>query len=149
MEKTVDSPPDQSLLQRAARRASQCPFFLASAFSEFQSLRGLDEEGLARWLGCPMQSLVKLALCRRPDGASPRFRAEIEQIATYGGACPVRLAQLIREVDSVAALRCAPSAGGHGVTMAARDHAVSTDVESEQKPESDRSTKDQQDSPDG
>lgn len=95
---------DLSLLQYAAKRAVQSRFFLAESLKEFCINRGMTEDDLAGFLGCSLELLPKLALCRRPDSDSPKFRVDIERIATAFNMQPIRLVQVIREVDSLKVL---------------------------------------------
>lgn len=113
------------LLRHAARRASQHPFFLAAYLEAFRSQREMQEADLALFLGCAPDMLPKLALCRRPNPETQQFRSDVHHIARAFGIQPERLAQLIREVDALQALRKASPASGqlstHGLLMAARD----------------------------
>lgn len=107
------------LLVRAAERAAANPFFMASALTVYQVEHGLDDAALAAWLGCGVEQLPRLRLCRHPDADPGRFRAGVEQIAAYAGVSPFRLAALLREADALAALHSGQreSAG----LLAARD----------------------------
>lgn len=113
---------DRVLLARASLRAVDRPFFLAGALAGFRALRGMTDEQLATFLGCAPGILSELALCRRPDPAASTFRADVERVAAHVGAASEQLARLLREVDSVAALRRAPAAtADRGTLLAARD----------------------------
>jgi hypothetical protein len=101
-----------------ARRAEHDPFFMASALTAFRRLEGLDDAALAAFLRCPVEMLPHLALCRRPDPASPRFQSDVTQIATYVRADPDRLVRLLRRVNAFAALT---SATQQDLLAAARD----------------------------
>ena len=100
----MESNKDSFLLRYAARKAAQNSFFLSEYLNEFRIIQGMAEDELARFLGCSPRLLPKLALCRRPDTESPRFRSDVEQIAVAFDVLPSRLVQLIREVDIVKAL---------------------------------------------
>lgn len=100
----MDNNKTQSLLRYAARKAAKNQFFLAEHLTEFRGIRGMTDDDLARFLGCTPEMLPKLALCRRPDTESPSFRSDVEQIATAFAIQPVRLVQLIREVDTLKTL---------------------------------------------
>jgi len=100
----MESNETSRLLRYAARKAAQNRFFLAEYLNEFNIIRGMTEEELAQFLGCSLGLLPKLALCRRPDPDSPRFRSDVERIATAFDIQPGRLVQLIREVDTLKAL---------------------------------------------
>ena len=92
--------PDRTLLEQAARKAADLPFFVAWALRAYHGLRGIAEAELAELLGCPVESLPRLALCRRPDTTAAQFRAEVEQIAAYAGANSFPLARLLCAVAS-------------------------------------------------
>jgi hypothetical protein len=93
-----------SLLQYAAIKASHNKFFLAESLNEFRISRGMTDDELAKFLGCNPALLSKIALCRRPDPDSSEFRGDIERIATTFSVLPIRLVQVIREVDTLKAL---------------------------------------------
>jgi len=93
-----------SLLQHAARKAAQYHFFLSEYLTEFSIINQMAEDELAQFLNCSPAILPKLALCRRPDSDSPKFRLEVERIATAFEIQPDRLARLIREVDILKAI---------------------------------------------
>ena len=118
---------DETILNWAAARASDDPAFLAYDMREYSKMNGLDEIGLARFLECSHDSLVKLALCLHPNPHLDSFRDNVERIAIHCAANSMKLAQLVREVDSVQTMRSAPSlpmSQMHGhttVLLAARD----------------------------
>jgi hypothetical protein len=107
--------------RRAVERAGRLPFFVAGALRAYQTGHGLCDAELARFLGCPLEALPGLALCRRPDTEGEGFRAEVERIAAYAGADPFRLAQLFCDVATAEALSGARPAAGQGFLMAARE----------------------------
>lgn len=109
------------LLWKAAARAADHPFFLASQLLAYGSLRGLSRPDLAKWLGCKPNGLVRLELCRRPEVSAPSFRAEVEKVAAFAGAKPERVAEALREVEAIAALRQARHPKDGGMLLAARD----------------------------
>lgn len=113
-----------SLLRYAARKAARNRFFLSEYLAEFRTDRGMTEDELARFLGCRSGLLSKLALCRRPDPESPKFRSDVEQIAAAFDMQPGRLVQLIREVDTLKALaeaRPMKQEAPNGLLAVARD----------------------------
>lgn len=119
--------PARKALRRAVELAGENPFFLASAMKAYRSFSGLDDADLAAHLGCSLEDLPRLALCRRPDPDPTVFRKEVEQIAAYASVTAERLAQLLREVESLEALQAAERGGAaaseRGFLMAARDRA--------------------------
>ncbi|MER3421190.1 MAG: hypothetical protein C4290_12020 [Chloroflexota bacterium] len=118
--------------ERLARRAEQNAAFMASALAAFRRLQRLDDRALAAFLRCPPEMLPHLALCRRPRPASPRFQADVTQIAAYVRADPDQLVRLLRRVD-VAAAFSADTAAEH--LAAARDREEDTATEGEQPTE--------------
>ncbi len=112
--------PNSKAIQRALQRAAADSFFLASALEAYRSLNGLDDADLASYLGCSTEDMTRLAFCRRPVADAMTFRREVEQIAAYAFIRAERLAELLREVDSLEMLgRSATTRPGF--LMAARD----------------------------
>ena len=119
---------DDALLRRAAERAGQLPFYLASSFLAYARAEGLDDAGLAASVGCDLASLPLVLLCRRPTGEGAVFRADVEAIAERFSLNAARLARLIRSADVVVALGDVGSDRASQLLAAARDHdPVNTD----------------------
>ena len=114
---------DGELLRRAAERAAQRPFYLASALLVYACAERLDDAALAARLGCELASLPLLLLCRRP-GEGSVFRADVEAIARRFALDAVRLARVIRAADALVSLGGAPPERTGGLLAAARDRAV-------------------------
>lgn len=102
-----------------ARRVGQDPYFLAFALAVYARSERLDEQGLAVTLGCAVESLVPLRLCRHPSSEPSAFRDDVTRIATHVGVDPAALAQVIRRADALEALR--QGMGNTGLLLAARD----------------------------
>jgi len=113
--------PDDDLLRRAAERASQRRFYLASSLLAYARAAGLDDAGLAAALGCDPARLPALLLCRHPTVEGTMFRADVEAIARRFGLEPARLGRVIRNADSLVALRDAAPDERGGLLAAARD----------------------------
>lgn len=117
---------EQNIIQWAAKRAADQPQLLGHELKEYRMLNDATEGDLATTLECSRDALVSLALCRRPDPTGPSFRAEVEQIALHCGVNAQKLAALLREVDSLRAIRQVSippqlAAGQPGLLAAARD----------------------------
>jgi len=120
----MESKSNSFLLQHAARRAAHDCFFFSESLVEFRNIRGMAEDQLVQFLGCSPGVLSKLALCRRPDPESPKFRSDVERIAAVFNMQPGSLVQLIREVDTMKALAKASPAKQEvpeGLLAVARD----------------------------
>ncbi|MBI1917673.1 MAG: hypothetical protein HYS12_23505 [Planctomycetes bacterium] len=74
-------------------RVSSNPFFFASMLAAYQERHGLDDDGLAALLGCSLDVLTDLRLCRRPGAAAPRWTVE-EDIARIAGHFSIDAAAL-------------------------------------------------------
>lgn len=109
------------LLGLAANRAARRDFYLASALDAYKSIHGLDDASLARELGCDLDSLDRLRLCRRPSVESAGFRTDVQAIADRFSVDALALAQLLRELSSVEVMRGAETGQGSAILMAARD----------------------------
>jgi hypothetical protein len=112
---------DGELLRRAAERAGQHPFYLSSSLLAYARAERLDDAGLAASLGCDLDTLPLLLLCRRPSGGGAVFRDDVEAIAARFGIDASRLAALIRAADALVSLRDATTDRTGGLLAAARD----------------------------
>jgi hypothetical protein len=90
-------------LEHAERRGSERPWALGSVLDEYCRNEGLTREQLASFLGCKRESLAWLSLCRRPAGE--QFAGDVTKIAGRFEVNPAKLAQIVRRVDALAALR--------------------------------------------
>lgn len=121
----MQSEQDNGVLWWAAARASERPYFLAHDLKTYRTLQQWGDAELAACLGCPLATLPKLALCRRPDTQSHRFQEDVKAIAAFAGLDPVPLVRILREVDAFAALRVPETLPdmdrASGYLMAARD----------------------------
>lgn len=67
--------------------------FLGPALHAYQRLHNLDSQSLAQYLGCTVDALPLLRLCR-----NPATEESIRVIAARVGVDPDALAEMIREV---------------------------------------------------
>ena len=86
---------DSALLLRAARALEGEPRVMASALAAYRRTTGMSEDVLATWLGLAPGHLPHLALCSRPDPASPTFALEVADLAAYVRCAPGRLRRLL------------------------------------------------------
>ena len=116
-------------LERAAQRAMTSEFFLASTLYEYQQANHFDAKALAARLGCDVNDLPRLALCRRPSATDQRaFWHDIEHLAQRFRLRADQLATIIRRVDSLRALRQHQTStlNAQGMLRAARDREESS-----------------------
>ncbi len=106
----------------AARLAGE-PDFLACALAEYARSDRLDDAGLAARLGCPVETLMHLRLCRAPRAEPPSFGQDVEQIARRFAVDAAELAAVARRGLTLWSLRPPADAGerGDGFLLAARD----------------------------
>ena len=109
-------------LARLAKLARTRKEFLASLLAVYQEQKKLDDQQLAEFLGCDVEALTHLALCRRPR-LVPNFRPDIERIALHVQANPLRLMQLVRTAESLEDMR---QEQNQAFLLAARDHDTTT-----------------------
>jgi hypothetical protein len=83
-------------MERVLRRVGDDSYFLGSALNAYQRCAGADVAGIAAFLGCPVSALPRLALARRPDPHSPRFRRELARLVARTGAAEGRLAAVLQ-----------------------------------------------------
>jgi hypothetical protein len=109
-----------SALPALAHRVRQDPFFLASALAIYAESEAMDDQQLAKQLGCTVDTLAPVRLCRRPRAEPPLFRQDVEMIAARFGLHADVLAAAVRRADAITALR-REAEGGQGALIAARD----------------------------
>jgi len=102
-----------------ARRLSADPYFLAAALDCYAASVQLDEAAVAAKLGCSLEILTDLRLCRMPRTKQPHFRQDVDAIAGRFGIDALVLAEVVRHGHGILKLRSADSP--HGGLMAARD----------------------------
>ena len=85
----------ENILARSARALMADPRIVAPALADHQARTGLKEEALAAWLGLTPERLHGLALCTRPDPASPNHAGDVDALARYIGCDTERLRQLL------------------------------------------------------
>ena len=112
---------DPELLRRAAARAGERRFFLASALLPYARAEGWDDATLASHLGCDHGDLPALLLCRRPTREGSGFRMDVERIAARFGLDAARLARVIRLADALETFATAAPDTSGGLLAAARD----------------------------
>jgi hypothetical protein len=100
----------QEIVRIAAERAVSEPAFFAHVLREYCVMFGLDLRSLATKLGCNIQDMTRLALCRKPDFDAPKWREDLEKIAHFAHVDSQLLLQLLREVDTLTAMRAVPAA---------------------------------------
>jgi hypothetical protein len=96
------------------------PFFLASLLGPFAHSERLDDISLARRLGCVVEQLPMLRLCRAPRSDPAGFREDMAAIAGHFRLDEMALREAVKCGWAIRQLREAipPRAG---VLMAARD----------------------------
>jgi hypothetical protein len=110
-------------LEHMARRVADAPDFLACALAEFARSEKLEDNNLATRLGCTLENLTHLRLCRMPRSEPGLFWQDVEQIAGRYSADAEILAEVVRRGQSLFHLRNAVSdmARKPNLLLAARD----------------------------
>jgi len=112
-------------LKTAAKRSAREPSMLGHVFEQYLKLEGRSQEQLAAELGCSLEVLQWVSLCRRPHGED--FAEHVQVIAKRFEVELLRLVAVIRRVEVVKALS-SPAEGtetAHGspLQLAARDRS--------------------------
>lgn len=107
---------NKKLITRTLERAKTDFLFVAHKLAAYAANHAVDEAAVATFLRCDSDGLVRLALCRAPQGDG--FAVDVRRIAAFAPCDAEALAQLLREVDAVIALRHDSRVT---VPMAARD----------------------------
>jgi hypothetical protein len=104
-------------LTNLARRAEERPEFLAGLLAAFARSEDMDDAALADHLGCPVEQLPRLRLCRAPGDEQARMREDVARVAEHFGLREAVLRRVVLRGRVV--LRLRQAAGD--VTLAARD----------------------------
>jgi hypothetical protein len=75
--------------------------YMAWILTTYQIQERISDQKLKELLELSTLSFVRLSLCKRPNGNSPDFWMKVSQIAQYVSIDPVRLANIIRQVESL------------------------------------------------
>ena len=87
------------LLTHAARRAQDQPAYMAFALSRYQARHALDDETLAKQLGCDSVMLPRLALCLAPR--TDHWSEDLAQVAGTLGLDPQILSAILTEGEAL------------------------------------------------
>lgn len=105
-----------------AQRVSNDPFFLACPLAEYARSERLDDAALAVRLGCRVEDLSRLRLCRAPRAGEVEFRSDVTAIAAAFGIDTATFAHAVRHGEGLVRLReSARLARELGHLLAARD----------------------------
>jgi hypothetical protein len=107
-------------LSNLALRLENDPFFLACPLRLFANSAELTEEQLAERLGCRLETLVLIRLCRAPRVEAGQFRKDITRIATKFQINSSVLTDAVRRGQAIWHLR-QHQIDGPGTLLAARD----------------------------
>jgi hypothetical protein len=111
-------------LLHLAQRVADAPDFLAAALAEYARSEHLEDTGLATRLGCSVETLTHLRLCRMPRAQTPLFWQDVEQIAQRFSIEADLLADVARRGQSLLQLRLGGSqTEAPSTLLAARDDA--------------------------
>jgi hypothetical protein len=110
-------------LNHLAQRVADAPDFLAYALAEYARGEKLADAGLAERLGCSVETLTHLRLCRMPRAKAPLFWQDVEQIAQRFSVNAELLAEIARRGQGLFHLRAASSGqkDERNFLLAARD----------------------------
>ncbi|MFL5355439.1 hypothetical protein [Archangium sp.] len=119
-------------LKVAARRSAHEVWTLGHVFERYRELESRSPEELAAELGCSLEVLAWLSLCRRPEGEE--FTEHVDAIVKRFGLDPLRLIAVLRHVEVMDALSARPEGGeaaeGDSVLLAARDRSQDDETNS-------------------
>jgi hypothetical protein len=104
-------------LSSIARRAEQRPHFLAALLGAYARSEDLDDAELAGRLGCAVEQLSRLKLCRAPRSEPAEMRQDVARLAGLFGVDEVQLCRAVLRGRVVLRLR----QGSDSVLLAARD----------------------------
>ncbi|MCY1074748.1 hypothetical protein [Archangium lansingense] len=119
-------------LEVVARHSGQYTWTLGYVFEQYRKYEGKSAEALAEDLGCSLETLDWLSLCRRPD--EDRFAEHLDIIEKRFAVEAHRLADVLRTVEVLDVLPAEREGGdGEGAAsflLAARDHSSDDETSS-------------------
>jgi hypothetical protein len=104
-----------------AARVANDGFFLAAALAVYARSEGLDDAGLAARLGCTVEQLPLVRLCRAPRSDAQGRREDVAAIAGHLGLDERMLMAVVKRATVLAGFQAAAVAPTAGQLMAARD----------------------------
>jgi hypothetical protein len=107
-------------LENLALRLENDPFFLSCPLRLFAKSAGLGAPQLAERLGCSLETLVLVRLCRSPREEPGQFQKDIARIAATYHVDAGLLTDAVRRGQAIWHLHH-NQAGGAGTLLAARD----------------------------
>lgn len=116
-----------------ARKAENQDGFLGAILNAVAAANQSTVAEVASRIGCSSKNISRLALCKIPRAeAAEHFSADVRQISQFVGCDAGQLANLVREFQAIAAMRCYDPEGSHHDTMlmAARDKKGEFDEDS-------------------
>jgi hypothetical protein len=127
-------------MRKLAERLNSNSSYMAWVLKTYQKQERASEAKVLEVLNTTINMLYRLAICKRPDTNKPDFAYEILQVAKYTSIDPMRLANFIRQVESLEVFGVLPSAQEQeadngkvparvGVLTATRDRDEKTDRE--------------------
>lgn len=118
---------DSDMLNRMVERAQGDPFFFGWVIHNYLTIHSETQEQLANRLSCSLPQLDNLSLCLLPDEHDERFLEKIQKVAQYVGVAQDILLSIIREVQSLGALREISDLETPQMLKAARDRKTKPD----------------------
>lgn len=118
-------------LEVAAQRSGQHTWTLGYVFEQYRKYEGKSAEELAADLGCSLEVLDWLSLCRRPN--EDRFAEHLDMIEKRFSVEPYRLADVLRTVevlDVLPAEQQGEDVDEGAFLLAARDHSTDDETSS-------------------
>jgi len=113
-----------SWLEAAARRSGQEAWTLGRVFEQYRKIEECTSEALAAKLGCSLEVLGWLSLCRRPQGEN--FKSHVLAISKRFAVDSTRLVAVLRRVEVLEALATRAEKGSTEedvLLIAARDRS--------------------------
>lgn len=86
------------------RRMEEDPGYMAWVLAAYCRAEGWSPETLRDRLGLDDEALLRLVLCKRPQGDSPNFAAQVREIAEYTQVDAAIIARTVRTVDALQAM---------------------------------------------
>jgi hypothetical protein len=144
-------PPSEATrqLENLARRLGDNPEYMSFVLATYVKQEKLTDEDLAARLDSTPAMIARLKLCKRPNSKSAQFSNHVRQIAAYTNTDVARLANILRQIDSLEQLSQQPKVAGSKAAdaeqMPLRSGLLAAARDREEEAEEDKSSRGNED----
>ena len=125
-----------AMLRSAAQKFAESPAFVGYWLEVYRDREGLELPALAAHLGCPIETVQHLSLCRQPR--ADQWAVDTAEIARRYGIDRDRLADLLLDAEAYAVIRQPAPTSTRALGGSTTAFAAARDREREEDPGADQ-----------